>query len=72
MRGRWGGTGNRSSLSFSALTQGRIPEIATPVRAHHNATGKMPTNEEILAALNIDADRCIAIGEAWLKANEGK
>ena len=50
-----------------------IPEVAAVIRAHVNASGgKMPTDEEILAALNIDADRCIAIGEAWLKANEGK
>lgn len=50
-----------------------IPEIAAVIRAHANATGgKMPTDAEILAALQIDANRYVASGEAWLKANAGK
>jgi DNA-directed RNA polymerase specialized sigma subunit len=49
-----------------------IPEVATAIRAHHNATGNMPTDEQVIAALNMDADRYIQAGEAWLAANPKK
>ena len=59
-----------SALVTALLTQVLIPEVMTAIRAHRNATGgKMPTDAEVLAALDLDADRVIAIGEAWLKAN---
>lgn len=47
-----------------------IPEIAAVIRAHANASGgKMPNDAQVLEALQLDADRYIRAGEAWLKAN---
>jgi ABC-type transport system involved in cytochrome c biogenesis permease component len=45
-----------------------IPLVMTAVRAHQNATGKMPTDAEVLAALQVDADQLIKKGEAWIAA----
>ena len=49
-----------------ALIQILIPEIASAIRAHHNATGNMPTDIEIIAALGTNAQRVVDQGEAWL------
>jgi hypothetical protein len=57
------------ALIAALLTQVVIPEIAAVIRAHHNATGNMPTDEQILAALGKDADANIAVGQAWLNAH---
>ena len=57
------------TLLAALLTQVVIPEIAAIVRAHHNATGNLPTDDQILAALGTDADKGIAIGSAWLAAH---
>ena len=47
-----------------------ISEVAAVIRAHVNASGgKMPTDEEILAALDVNADRVIRAGERWLAAH---
>jgi hypothetical protein len=51
------------------LTQVIIPEIAAIIRAHHNATGQMPTDAQVLAALGADTQAGITIGEAWLAAH---
>jgi hypothetical protein len=51
------------------LTQVVIPEIAAIIRAHHNATGQMPTDAQVLAALGSDTNTGITIGEAWLQAH---
>ena len=56
-------------LLLALLQQVVIPEVLAIVRAHRNATGKMPTDAEVLAALGADADSGIAIGEAWLAAH---
>ncbi len=45
-----------------------VPLVATAIRAHKNATGNMPTDAEVMAALDIDADKFIAEGEAFLKS----
>jgi hypothetical protein len=49
-----------------------VPLVATAIRAHHNATGKMPTDAEVQAALQIDADRYIAEGTAFLESKGAK
>jgi hypothetical protein len=51
------------------LTQVVIPEITAIIRAHHNATGNMPTDAQVLAALGSDTQTGITIGEAWLAAH---
>jgi hypothetical protein len=43
-----------------------VPEVLVAIKAHHNATGQWPTEAQILAALNADADRVIAVGQAFL------
>jgi hypothetical protein len=55
-----------AGLLAPIITQILIPEIAAVIRAHHNATGNMPTDAQVIAALNADADRYIALGQAWL------
>ena len=43
-----------------------IPEIAAIVRAHHNATGNLPTDAQVIAALDLDTTRYITLGESFL------
>ena len=48
-----------------------IPEVLAAVRAHSNATnGRLPSDEEVLRALDLDAARVIAVGERWLQAHK--
>lgn len=56
------------ALVVSLLQNVVLPEIFAIFRAHHNATGQMPTDEQVLAALQLDADRVINVGEAFLAA----
>lgn len=56
-------------LIFAILQQVIIPEIVVAVRSHFNATGNLPTDEQVIAALNLHADRVVAIGEAWLASH---
>lgn len=53
-------------LIQALLTQIVIPEIAAIFRAHHNAAKTMPTDQQVLDALQFDANRYISIGEAFL------
>lgn len=43
-----------------------LPEIMAVVRAHHNAGLPPPTNEQVLAAVELNAARFIAVGESFL------
>jgi hypothetical protein len=43
-----------------------IPEVAALFRLMHSRGLPPPTDAEILAALNLDADRVTAIGQAFL------
>ncbi len=43
-----------------------LPEIAAIVRAHHNATGNMPTDQQVLDALQLDANTIIDRGQRYL------
>lgn len=58
-----------SNMLAALLQQIVIPEVIAVVRAHHNATGNLPTDAEVLAALGADADKGISVGEAWLAAH---
>lgn len=57
------------SLIASLIENVAVPFIATAIRAHYNATGQLPSEAQILAALPKDADGSIAIDEAWLDAH---
>lgn len=48
-----------------------IPEVMVAIRAHQAVTGTLPTDEQIIAALQLDADRYIAIGESFLARTGG-
>lgn len=56
-------------LLTALLQQILIPEVIAVVRAHHNATGALPTDAQVMAALGADADKGVSIGEAWLAAH---
>lgn len=43
-----------------------IPEILAIIRAHTNATGNLPTDAEVLAALDVDTTRYIKVGQDFL------
>lgn len=45
-----------------------IPEIMAVVRAHHNAGLPPPTNEQIIAATEMTADRFASVGELFLRS----
>ena len=48
------------------VTNVLIPEIGAIFRALANRNQPPPTDAEVLAALNLDADRYVAIGQAFL------
>ena len=56
-------------LILALLQQVIVPELMVAVRAHWNATGNLPTDAQILAALTLNADRVVAIGESWLASH---
>jgi hypothetical protein len=56
-------------LVSALITQVLVPEIAAVIRAHHNATGNMPTDAQVIAALGTDSDGVITTGQAWLAAH---
>jgi hypothetical protein len=58
-----------SPLLIALLQNVVIPEIIVAIKAHYNATGKLPTEAEILAAVDVTADRITARGTAWLAAH---
>lgn len=58
-----------TALILAILQNVVIPEVVVAIRSHYNATGQLPTDEQVLAALHLNADRVVAIGEAWLAAN---
>jgi hypothetical protein len=39
--------------------------IIAAIRAHHNATGQFPTNEQILAAVPFEADEIHQMWASW-------
>ena len=56
-------------LLLAFIQQILIPEIAIAVRAHYAATGKLPTDAEVFAALGVTTTAGIQIGQAWLDAH---
>lgn len=58
-----------ASLISALIAQVAIPEILAVIRAHHNATGQLPTDAQVIAALAVDADGVIQTGQAWLAAH---
>ena len=45
-----------------------IPEVLTAIKAWRAArNGEMPTDEQIIATLNLESQRFIAIGKAFLE-----
>jgi len=53
-------------LVQAVVTQVLIPEILGIIRAHHASTGELPTDEQVIAKMNTDADAIVAKGEAFL------
>ncbi len=60
-----------AAIVAALIEQVAIPEILAVIRAHYNATGHLPTDAEVIAALGTDADAGIATGRAWLAAHQG-
>lgn len=49
------------------ITNILIPEIGAIFRAFANRNQPPPSDAEVLAALNLDADRVTALGQAFLQ-----
>jgi hypothetical protein len=62
-------TPQNQALISALIQQVAIPEILAVIRAHHNATGSLPTDAQVIAALGQDADGVVATGQAWLAAH---
>ena len=60
---------SKAPLIAAAAIAAAVPLILAIVQARHDASGQVPTEAEILAALPRDADGSIAIDEAWLSAH---
>lgn len=46
-----------------------LPIVMELISKHYNATGALPTEEEILNQLQENADKAIAVADAWLEAH---
>ena len=46
-----------------------MPEVMAFIKGFHAAAGNMPTDAQVIAGLNIDADRITAISDAWLASH---
>ena len=52
------------------ITQGVLPELLQIIKNHFDSTGQLPTLEEVIAKLDMDADGGIKIGTDWLNAHK--
>lgn len=46
-----------------------VPQIMSIVRQHQASQGSVPTDEEVIATLQADADTVQNVGRAWLAAH---
>jgi hypothetical protein len=56
-------------LLQAIITQFVAPEILAIIKKHHETTGTLPTDAEVIAQLNTDADALIARGQEFLDAS---
>jgi hypothetical protein len=54
------------SVMQALISQFAMPLVSSIIRAHFNATGNLPTEAEIIAALPKDAATYSALGQAFL------
>jgi hypothetical protein len=58
-----------TALILAILQQAVVPEAMAYIRARWTRTGQLPTDQEVIAALNLKVEDLVAIGEAWLAAH---
>ena len=58
-----------TALLLAILQQAVIPEAMAYIRARWTRTGQLPTDQEVLEALGLQADKLIAAGQEWLAAH---
>lgn len=56
-------------LIISVVQNFVLPEVMTAIRAHFNATGALPTDAEVIAALQLNTSVGMAKGIEWLMAH---
>ncbi len=61
------GAPSASSTILGAALQNLLPLAIVAIRAHFNATGAMPTDEQVIAALALDTTAEIAKADAYLQ-----
>ena len=57
------------ALIAALIQQVGIPEFVRWLQHRHDDTGALPTDADVLAQLQTDADEGIKIGEEWLAAH---
>jgi hypothetical protein len=57
----------RSAVVSSLITEVAVPEILSFVRRRHEETGALPSEEDVRAHLEADANAVIARGEVFLR-----
>lgn len=56
-------------LIIALLQNVIVPEVIVAIKAHYAAKGTMPTEAEVMAALDLTAASVIRVGEDWLAAH---
>lgn len=56
-------------VQIAQVIAGLVPELLQWIRGFHAASGTMPTDAQVIAQFNTDADRVVANGTAWLAKN---
>lgn len=47
-----------------------IPKVLAFIKGFHAASGTLPTEEQILAAVNLKADEVVKKSDLWLKEHD--
>lgn len=56
-------------IQIAQVIAGLVPELLQWIKGFHAANGTMPTDAQVIAQFNTDADRVVANGTAWLASH---
>jgi hypothetical protein len=57
------------AAQLAQVIAGLVPELIQWISGFHAATGTLPTDAQVIAKFQTDANSVIARGTAWLAAN---
>lgn len=57
---------DKAGLLNALIFDVALPEITNAIRKHREATGEMPTDDQVKALLQADMDRIVTTGDSYL------